>query len=372
MVSLLMLASCSDQNLKRLYFTIDKKQMTLGQVDTLELFFDPVEATNYNLITWTSSDQSVVQVSPMGEVRAVYSGKSIVTASYRDVKAQVEITVSPISFEMSFSKAVAYFTGSSVENSGIGECLLRFLSDGYEVGLDGSISGAGYYINMLLYVDRDWQELYEWDFYPSDNVENGKYRKGYFFEKNNAVYVSGSFLGHTSIGSSSATAIEGGVMSLKKIGERYLVSATFTGDRQETMRVSYNGDIEFFDLTLPPQDTLSFYETESIISLGDKYDNGTTVFRVALKGDSYNELQLDFVTPLSAESLPFGQYRLSNKIEPFSLIAFDGDSSDGALLFSEGEAIGIISGEVWVKRDSQGKNKFDIFLHTSNGYILTD
>ncbi len=370
---LLAFFACDQNEVQKLYFTDSAKQMTVGQVDTLELFFSPIESTNYNLITWTSSDNSVVRVGQMGEVRAIYSGKCTITASYRDVKATMEITVSPVSFDMSFSKAVAYFYGESKENSTVGQCILRLLSDGYEIGLDGSTSGAGYYMNMLLQFPPEMRDIPQIDFYPSEGVENQTYRKGYFWQKDGATYISGSFLGYTSVGSSSATAIEGGVMTMGKNGDIYTVSATFIGDRQETIHVAYHGEIKFVDYTLPPSDTLRFGTLQKIENLGDVYSSKNNIFKATLLNAQGDRLLIEFVAPLSAGTLPLGSYRLEDgALRNFTLVPSDKAQNRGSLLNFGGEAFDIISGRVEVSRNQDRQLHLDILLHSSGGHLITD
>lgn len=372
-VVLLALSACNQDEVQKLYFTEGNKQMTVGQVDTLELFFLPIEATNYNLITWTSSDNSVVRVGQMGEVRAIYSGKCTITASYREIKATIEITVSPVSFDMSFSKAVSYFYGESSEHPGVGQCVLRLLSDGYEIALDGSTSGAGYYMNMLLQFPPEMRDIPQIDFYPSDAIENGTYRKGYFWQQNNATYVSGSFLGHTSIESSSATAIKDGVMVVGKNGDIYTVSATFIGDRQETIHVAYQGKIRFVDYTLPPSDTLRFGTLQKIENLGDVYSSKNNIFKATLLNAQGDRLQIEFVAPLSAGTLPLGSYRLEDgALRNFTLVPSDKAQNGGSLLNFGGEAFDIISGRVEVSRNQDRQLHLDILLHSSGGHLITD
>lgn len=370
---LLAFSACKGGEVQRLYFTESTKQMTVGQVDTLELFFSPIESTNYNLITWTSSDNSVVRVNQKGEVRAVYSGKCTVTASYREVKATMEITVSPVSFDMSFSKAVAYFYGGSSENPEVGQCILRLLSDGYEIGLDGSTSGAGYYMNMLLQFPPALREIPQVGFNPSDGVENNTYRKGYFWQQDGATYISGSFLGHTSIESSSATAIRDGVMTVGKSGDSYTFAATFIGDRLETIHVSYTGEIRFVDYTLPPADTLRFSTLQKVENLGDLYSSGNNIFRATLLNAQGDRLQIEFVAPLSASTLPAGSYRLSGSgLRNFTLVPYDSAQDRGTLLNIGGETFGIISGGVDVGSGRGSELNFEILLHSSGGHLITD
>lgn len=78
--------------------TIDKKELSLdsGKTYVLKASVTTTEGEVYNDVVWTSSDEKIATVSPQGEVKALYPGKTTITATAADgsgISASCEVTV---------------------------------------------------------------------------------------------------------------------------------------------------------------------------------------------------------------------------------------------------------------------------------------
>jgi len=56
------LYSCEQNKIKNIYFKKDKVQLSVDEQYTAELFMEPFSETDYDRVTWKSSDNSVAVV----------------------------------------------------------------------------------------------------------------------------------------------------------------------------------------------------------------------------------------------------------------------------------------------------------------------
>ncbi len=345
--------------------------LSVGQQDTVELFIEPLKAANYNLIRWSSSDNGVARVSQNGIVTAIYTGTCIITASYLDVKAQVEVTVAPISISLDFAKAGVYYFGD-VGNHNTNRFIIRLLSDGYSIEPNGNIVGAGYYLNMEMNTERNVMGIPVGTFKASNsNTEPYTYIKGNIVEQNGSRYATGSYVGFVSIGGSSVVLIDDGNFDIVDNGTVYKVDALFKGSRQETVKIDYMGDILFFDRSQPAGDTLNFTsQVSNIETLGDTYGIGKNIFRVRYADNNGNILQLDMVAPIDATSLPIGSYRLNGLLDVFTLVPSDTINGKGTLLIKNGVPTEVLYGSVWVLKNDNDDFQTKISLVGANNEVI--
>lgn len=346
-------------------FDSSKIDLAVGQQHTMELFIEPLEAANYNFITWRSSDNSVAQVSQTGVITAIYTGSCTITASYLDVKAEVEVTVAPIAMSLNFAKGVIYYLGNKA-------MIMRLLSDGYTIEPNGNILGAGYYLNMDIRTQESVSSVPVGVFRASSSeVEPNIYLRGRIVEQNGSSYATGSYLGFVSIGSSSVMLVDSGDFHISNDSINYNIGAIFKCSRNETIEIDYKGDILFFDRSQGGGDTLHFTSQISDIEpLGDTYNINNNIFRVKYADENNNILQLEMVAPISATSLPVGNYRLNGQLELFSLVPSDVTNGKGTLLIKNDIPTEVLYGNVRVSKDNNNNFSIEISLIGASNEVI--
>lgn len=363
--------SCENNKIKSMYFGTTDMEMSVGATDTIELFIDPISVEGYNSVTWTSSDNSVAQVDQRGVVRAVYTGNCMITAYYRGIKATANIRVKPISIESYFSKAVAYFYGNYYNND-LNILILRLLSDGYNVEPNGNIVGTGHYLNMELRLPLGETSLKTSNFTANTTAQAYTYLPGYTSEQDGKIYVSGTFMGFTSMGSSSAALVKEGLFAVtEQSSDKYILRGIFKGNKEESINIYYTGNILLFDKTQPPQDTLFFdRQISKVENIGDIYNCNQNIFRVRFADKQGYVLHLEFVAPISAEALPLGTYKLDNSYGAFSLVPSLAEDSKGTIIIKNGISKTILYGNVSVLENNGGDIKVRISLVNEDNELI--
>lgn len=92
------LASCEiivTQEMTSLNLNKESIDLYIGEKERLEAVYEPEDATNTDFC-WTSSDDSIINVSPSGEVTAVSVGQAIVTVSGGGFSASCKVTSSEL------------------------------------------------------------------------------------------------------------------------------------------------------------------------------------------------------------------------------------------------------------------------------------
>ncbi|MDR2684765.1 MAG: Ig-like domain-containing protein [Prevotellaceae bacterium] len=341
---------CSEHIVKAIEFTNTSQEtvLSVGETFAIDAKMLPIDAQIYNQMIWSSSDNSVAQVNSRGVVTAVYSGSCIISASVGKVRAECKIIVKPINLkDLNFAKAVAYFYGDAY-NTGLNNCELMFFSDGYNLQPDGAVSGAGYFFNIELNYPYN-------DSLPS----NGNYTQnkepvvlsflpGYFVEEKYNTYIGGTYFGLSSLGGTGVILIKEGSLKI----ENNVFDGYFTGERNETVKINYSGNIALIDKTLPPPDTLDFDLKNaefSMQNLGDLYGYDLNVFRVKFSVAA-KELRIEFITPLSAGNLPTGQYQLNNSHAAFSLAEPDLANSRGTVFIENSQQKAFLYGNAKIEQ----------------------
>ena len=342
--------------------------LDVGQKDTLELIVNPLDSYIHNPVEWRSSDESVAVVgSRSGIVTAVYSGVCTITAFVGNHIATCEIRVNTIDLDFSFSKAVASFWG---EEYGTNNCVLRLLSDGYNLQPDGSITGAGYFFDIDLWYNPS-------DIFPPNGLYTPfnetpipfSFSVGDTVRENGSLYPVGTYFLQSTLSGNSAILIKNGNFKI----QNDTIKGNFIGGNGEKIAISYSGDVIFIDRTLPPPDTLKLNNSvQSYALVGDMFGNGTNVRRCIIysKDQLGTYLQLDFAVPISAYSIPIGFYRLNNSHLPYSLVESDLENGAGTILFENSTTPKeVLDGNVNVQI-VEGKLKFTIYLVEESGRVI--
>ena len=366
------LHSCEQNKIKNIYFKKDKVQLSVHEQYTAELFMEPFLETDYDKITWKSSDNSVAVVDKMGHITAVYTGSCIVTARCGKLRASIEVAVLPINIAFDSSKALAYFYGDSYDNS-YNTVVVRFLSDGCRIEPNGDITGAGTYINMQLFAPKSTDSIALGTFRQSNTPMQYAFLSGYLREHNDRRYVLGSYFGNLSVGGNSVVLIKEGVFNISKRMSQYVVEGVFRGDKDEVIELSYSGKIPLFDRSNTTADTVVFdRRTSAIDDLGDLYNVGCHIFRVKYSNNVGDLLQIEMATPLVAKSIVVGEYSVGSSIREFSLVPSDMVTGGGTIIKRNGILDKVLYGRVRVFRKSANSIIIRVFLVTESRKIIVN
>ena len=366
------LYSCEQNKIKNIYFKKDKVQLSVDEQYTAELFMEPFSETDYDRVTWKSSDNSVAVVDKMGHITAVYTGVCTVTARCGKLRASIEVSVNPINISFTSSNALAYFYGGLYDNS-LNTTTVRFLSDGYKIEPNGDITGAGAYIDMQLFASKSTDSIPLGTFRQSNMPKSYTYLSGYIHEHNDRRYAMGSYLGYLSVGSNSVILIKEGVFNISKTMSQYVVEGVLRGDKDETIALSYSGEISLFDRSNTAADTVVFdRRTSGIDDLGDLYNVGCRIFRVKYGNNVGDLLQIEMATPLIAKSIVAGEYSVGSSVREFSLVPSDTVTGRGTLIKRNGSFDKILYGRVRVFRKSANSIIIRVFLVTESRKIIVN
>lgn len=366
------LHSCEQNKIKNIYFKKYKVQLSVHEQYTAELFMEPFSETDYDKITWKSSDNSVAVVDKMGHITAVYTGSCIVTARCGKLRASIEVAVLPINIAFDSSKALAYFYGDSYDNS-YNTVVVRFLSDGCRIEPNGDITGAGTYINMQLFAPKSTDSIALGTFRQSNTPMQYAFLSGYLREHNDRRYVLGSYFGNLSVGGNSVVLIKEGVFNISKRMSQYVVEGVFRGDKDEVIELSYSGKIPLFDRSNTTADTVVFdRRTSAIDDLGDLYNVGCHIFRVKYSNNVGDLLQIEMATPLVAKSIVVGEYSVGSSIREFSLVPSDMVTGGGTIIKRNGILDKVLYGRVRVFRKSANSIIIRVFLVTESRKIIVN
>ena len=366
------LHSCEQNKIKNIYFKKDKVQLSVDEQYTAELFMEPFSETDYDKITWKSSDNSVAVVDKIGHITAVYTGSCIVTARCGKLRASIEVVVLPINIAFDSSKALAYFYGDSYDNS-YNTVVVRFLSDGCRIEPNGDITGAGTYINMQLFAPKSTDSIALGTFRQSNTPMQYAFLSGYLREHNDRRYVLGSYFGNLSVGGNSVVLIKEGVFNISKTMSQYVVEGVLRGDKDETIALSYSGDILLFDRSNTATDTVVFdRRTSGIDDLGDLYNVGCRIFRVRYSNDVGDLLQIEMATPLIAKSIVAGEYSVGSSVREFSLVPSDMVTGGGTIIKRNGILDKVLYGRIRVFRKSANSIVIRVFLVTESRKIIVN
>ena len=366
------LYSCEQNKIKNIYFKKDKVQLSVDEQYTAELFMEPFSETDYDRVTWKSSDNSVAVVDKMGHITAVYTGVCTVTARCGKLLASIEVSVNPINISFTSSNALAYFYGGLYDNS-LNTTTVRFLSDGYKIEPNGDITGAGAYIDMQLFAPKSTDSIPLGTFRQSKSPKSYTYLSGYIHEHNDRRYVLGSYFGNLSVSGNSVVLIKEGVFNISKSMSQYVVEGVLRGDKDETISLSYSGDIPLFDRSNTTTDTVVFdRRTSGIDDLGDLYNVGCRIFRVRYSNNIGDLLQIEMATPLIAKSIVAGEYSVGSSIMEFSLVPSDTVTGRGTLIKRNGSFDKVLYGRVRVFRKSANSIIIRVFLVTESRKIIVN
>ena len=366
------LYSCEQNKIKNIYFKKDKVQLSVHEQYTAELFMEPFSETDYDKVTWKSSDNSVAVVDKMGHITAVYTGSCIVTARCGKLRASIEIAVLPINIAFDSSKALAYFYGDSYDNS-YNTVVVRFLSDGCRIEPNGDITGAGTYINMQLFAPKSTDSIALGTFRQSNTPMQYAFLSGYLREHNDRRYVLGSYFGNLSVGGNSVVLIKEGVFNISKSMSQYVVEGVFRGDKDEVIELSYSGKIPLYDRSNTATDTVVFdRRTSAIDDMGDLYNVGCRIFRVRYSNNVGDLLQIEMATPLIARSIVAGEYSVGSSVREFSLVPSDTVTGRGTLIKRNGSFDKVLYGRVRVFRKSANSIIIRVFLVTESRKIIVN
>ena len=366
------LYSCEQNKIKNIYFKKDKVQLSVDEQYTAELFMGPFSETDYDKITWKSSDNSVAVVDKMGHITAVYTGSCIVTARCGKLRASIEVAVLPINIAFDSSKALAYFYGDSYDNS-YNTVVVRFLSDGCQIEPNGDITGAGTYINMQLFAPKSTDSIALGTFRQSNTPIQYAFLSGYLREHNDRRYVLGSYFGNLSGGGNSVVLIKEGVFNISKRMSQYVVEGVFRGDKDEVIELSYSGKIPLYDRSNTTADTVVVdRRTSAIDDMDDLYNVGCRIFRVKYGNNVGDLLQIEMATPLIAKSIVAGEYSVGSSIREFSLVPSDTVTGRGTLIKRNGSFDKVLYGRVRVFRKSANSIIIRVFLVTESRKIIVN
>jgi hypothetical protein len=340
--------------------------MNIGEKDTLEAKIYPIESHLYTQIFWTSSNPGVASVDAYGVVTAIYSGTCIITAMAGKYSVTCEVKVNTFDLELDFSQAVAYFLGNgNYGDATINTSVLRFYSDGYNIEIDGSVSGSGYYFHTE--INYPMTNILP----PNETYTNNENHQNFTFlpAKIEDDYLSGTFFVFSSLEGTNYLLIKDGNLIISDNS----IIGNFTGVSGENIEIKYYNEVRLIDKTLPPPDTLKLNYTGVNFTFNrDKFGNGTNtiICQIYLDGSNGTYLQLEFVVPISTASIPVGFYRINASHLPYSLVETDLANISGTI-FVENFILSkeIMYGNVKVE-NVENAQKFTIYLVDEDGKVI--
>ena len=137
----LLLISCDNEKVTSLVLNERTKTMTMGDTAQLEVSVYPLAASRNAVITWESSNESVVSVSNNGTIQALSPGEATIGAICGKVVAECKITVLAVKATFNFHSAIMYFMGDTYKQ-GTNNIILRLLDEGLTHQGSGAIKGA--------------------------------------------------------------------------------------------------------------------------------------------------------------------------------------------------------------------------------------
>ena len=309
----LLLISCDNEKVTSLVLNERTKTMTMGDTAQLEVSVYPLAASRNAVITWESSNESVVSVSNNGTIRALSPGEATIGAICGKVVAECKITVLAVKATFNFHSAIMYFMGDTYKQ-GTNNIILRLLDEGLTHQGSGAIKGEGFFLDISLNQSATDTLLIAGTF---NNDTTGK-SLTFYPGSNTKKYAPGTYLGQIISQSIGAIFIKNGSFEVNKNNEDYDINISFIGEKGEIISGKFSGNIVAFDASESniEQKEMSFsYATAQEISTQDNLKQ----LKVLLKNET-DSLQLSFNVALSSSnSIPIGNYSISEVIHEFSL-----------------------------------------------------
>ncbi len=374
LITLFAMTACTDPTKVR-GITLLPERLTLGvgEEAQIEMIITPISADIYNPKSWKSSDENVARVNGKGIVTALSAGECVITCQTSNAKAECHITVTPPSYSMIMSSAIAS-QQRQLDNKNQ-NITLRLYDQNLSIDPDGNTHGNGYILNLSLILPPETTQPSEGTFEIDSTQLPYTAEVGKIIKEGLNYYATGSYLGYYSDNGLSASFITSGSITIKKEGGNFNIECNLTGENQEKIKIRYNGEIVYEPYIEREEHTLTYtsFSYKSIVVSDESNLNHMEITVMTDKGEASFYLR----TPLSAtDYIPSGRYSISAQPAPFTMLHPDnalfchlmenGDTTaifhSGELRISENETGQTLEAELY----DRDKNKYTIMQSDSN------
>jgi hypothetical protein len=214
------------------------------------------------------------------------------------------------------------------------------------------MSGNGLFLNINLYAPADSKNLPIGTYQTSDTINDFTILPGALRQEGNSYYATGSYLGQYTDNGLSALFLTEGEITIENNGN-YSVVCSFSGAQAETIDATFNGSIDIYDTSEENQTTIIEYTEATAEAIEIINESTLNHIQISLIG---NDTTVTFVarTPKSVNTLPEGNYYMSDNIMAYTLLPND------CYITSKEEKIAITSATLQVKENRYQANFTDI------------
>lgn len=314
--------ACDEFPVKSLEMIPTELNLNVGEQTQIEVRLFPLEAARANVVVWSSSDESVATVSRKGVVTAIYSGTCVITAKVDNLEKTCQVTVNDLDYAFDFTRATALYYADAYE-TGTANCALRLLGDGISTDETGGMVGEGVFVNIDLNMPLGNQSVAAGN-YVLGNEQRGEFTfsAGALKTEDNTQYATGTFVAQRTAEGLAVVFVKGGSMWIRKTDNGYRLEANLEGERNETIKLTFDGKIDVIDRSGDSQHETYAFATRSLSVdyLENSISSNFNAFRFTAADSDGTTLTFTLLVPLSVtQNCPDGIYEFSDSERAFSV-----------------------------------------------------
>jgi len=349
LVLLFALTSCVKDEVTNLNLDKSSISINVGQSDSLNVTITSTGDINAQPLSWTSSNNDVVNfveddsstasgsegntVSKKFFVTALKTGTTIVTLRAGEKTVSCEITVGQRS--LSFNQVFASNYGDYYD-IGNNSFDMYLLENTLSVDDSGMLVGTGTILYLDFIVPITQNSMADGQFLVSSTGDINTFFPGEAIEYDGETYLVGSRIETFTETDATIWLIKDGTYTVTSTGDTFLIEGDLITEDNEVIHFSYSGAINVTDKKEVPVEIYPNFTKGELVYFGDIYDSGTSNNFVAylasenvnfedsvLNGDI---LVLEFNTPLTVtDTIPNGTYNMMTELTyeqlvPYSLV----------------------------------------------------